>query len=302
MKLDEENKSFMFKNRKCNLIVDFYDNSKCLKVSMEDVNTKEMTEITMSGVELFIPQPPTPDCVIVNNKENKELIEKLLELKILDYCNTIFAKFNMNKLYEYDKQGTMKFLDYHTVRIEYEENKGNTIDEVKSNIEKDVKKVLKDKSNKKILSEKYNFNNAYPICYLINTNNPKESFAICADEKREDALLLKPYIKNKSLKFRIIDYYNFNFDDHFFNYVQNGYEISKVSMQAHYAIWSQIEEWYPYDIENKKGMQKYLKYCKDNNITKEKIDKACGTSMTIDIMKYYQLERKNKKKNRDLSL
>ena len=46
-------------------------------------------------------------------------------------------------------------------------------------------------------------------------------------------------------------------------------------------------------------MQKYLKYFKDNNITKERIDKACGTKMTDNIMKYYQPDKKNKRKNRD---
>lgn len=69
-------------------------------------------------------------------------------------------------------------------------------------------------------------------------------------------------------------------------------------MQAHYAIWIQVEEWYPHDINYKKGMQKYLKYCKQNNITKEKIDKKCGTELTDNIMKYYLLDRKKKDKER----
>lgn len=164
----EENKSFMFKNKRWYLKVDFYEDTKCLKVCMKDENAIEIKEITMSGVELVFPPIPTPDCVIVNSEKDKELIEKLLNLGILDYCNTIFAKFNMNKLYEYDKQGTMKFLDYHTTKVEYEEDKGSSINEVKNNIEKEVKELLEDKVNKEILSEKYNFNNAYPVCYLIN--------------------------------------------------------------------------------------------------------------------------------------
>lgn len=183
--------------------------------------------------------------------------------------------------------------------MKIEENKVNTVDEVRNSIEKEVKKILKDSTIKKMLSENFHFNNAYPVCYLINTNRPQESFAICADERQEDALLVKPYIKTKSLKFQHIDYYDFNFDDYFFKFVQNGHEIGKVSMQAHYAIWSQVEAWYPYDIRYKEGMQKYLKYCKANNITKERIDKACGTKMTDNIMKYYQPDKKNKRKNRD---
>lgn len=290
--MNEENKFFILNNRKFYLKVDVYEDTKSLKVSIQDEKTEEIKEITMSGIELVIPPAPTPDCVIVNSKENKEIIERMLKLKILDYCNTIFAKFNMNKLYEYDRQGTMKFLEFHATKIEYEENKATTIDDVKKHIEKDVKKVLRD--NRKILNEKFDFNNAYPVCYLINTNNPKDSFVICADEKQEDALFVKPYIRNKSIQFEKIDYYNFNFDDYFFKYLQNGYEAGKISMQAHYAIWSQVEEWYPYDINYKKGMQKYLKYCKDNFITKEKIDKSCGTEMPANIMKYYKLNKRER--------
>ena len=109
--------------------------------------------------------------------------------------------------------------------MKIEENKANTVDGVRNSIEKDVKKILKDSTIKKMLSENFHFNNAYPVCYLINTNRPQESFAICADERQEDALLVKPYIKTKSLKFQHIDYYNFNFDDYFFKFVQNGHEI-----------------------------------------------------------------------------
>lgn len=186
----------------------------------------------------------------------------------------------------------------NSLRGMYEENKGTTINKVRNNIENEIKKILKDTTNKKFLSKEYDFNNAYPICYLINTRKPSDSFAICLDEKQEDALLVKPYIKNKSLKFDFIDYYTFNFDDYFFRYLQNGHQIYKVNIQAHYAIWSQVGEWYPNDIKYKDGMKRYLKYCKDNNITKSKIDRECGTKMTANIMRYYQRERKKIDKER----
>ena len=40
--------------------------------------------------------------------------------------------------------------------------------------------------------------------------------------------------------------------------------------------------------KTKKGTQLYLKYCKQNNITKEKIDKENGFNDTPNVMKYYE--------------
>ncbi|UKI57350.1 MAG: hypothetical protein L6V81_08410 [Clostridium sp.] len=37
---------------------------------------------------------------------------------------------------------------------------------------------------------------------------------------------------------------------------------------VHYSIWNSINELYPNDIEYKNGVQEYLQYCKEKNITK----------------------------------
>ena len=71
-----------------------------------------------------------------------------------------------------------------------------------------------------------------------------------------------------------------------------------MSMEAHYGLWQEIDRYYPEDIKNKKGVQMYLKYCKENNITKELIDKAINNDKTPDIMKFYDQKIKNKNKER----
>lgn len=88
-----------------------------------------------------------------------------------------------------------------------------------------------------------------------------------------------------------IDYYEiiealFNNDD-FFGRLEDGYHIEYISMDSNYGLWNVIDELYPTDINNKLGVQKYLQYCKNNNITKEIIDDAIKGE-TPDIMHYYQ--------------
>lgn len=41
-----------------------------------------------------------------------------------------------------------------------------------------------------------------------------------------------------------------------------------MSDECHYGVWQTIDEWYPEEFDNIDGVQKYLKYCKDNGITK----------------------------------
>lgn len=74
--------------------------------------------------------------------------------------------------------------------------------------------------------------------------------------------------------------------------MQNGYEIGFITNDVNYGLWSTIDEFYPEDIENIKGVQKYLKYCVDNNITKEKLSKLMNNDVP-DIMKFYQKQNDN---------
>ena len=51
---------------------------------------------------------------------------------------------------------------------------------------------------------------------------------------------------------------DFNFDEYFFKRIGE-YEIAFVSDKIHYEIWKVIDELYPKDIDNKMGVQQYLK-------------------------------------------
>ena len=64
-------------------------------------------------------------------------------------------------------------------------------------------------------------------------------------------------------------------------------EIIYATVDFNYSVWNYINEYYSDDINNKYGMNKYLKYCKENNITKELIEKEVKTEVS-DVMKYYK--------------
>lgn len=97
---------------------------------------------------------------------------------------------------------------------------------------------------------------------------------------------------NFNIKESSIDYYEiiealFSEDNDFFGRLEDGYHIEYISMDTNYGLWNVIDELYPTDINNKLGVQKYLQYCKNNNITKDTIDEAIKGE-TPDIMHYYQ--------------
>ena len=62
----------------------------------------------------------------------------------------------------------------------------------------------------------------------------------------------------------------FNFDSDLFEHLEQGYGLAGMSLEAHCAVWSEIEEYHDNNgINHPKGMQQYLYYCKRNRVTAE---------------------------------
>lgn len=296
-KLNSMNKKLEFQNKVYELKVGTYEDGKFLKVSIIDKDTKQEKEITMSGVEIVEPPAPTPDCVLINSEENKELINKLLELKVLVYSNTIFAKFNMSELYNYDRIGTMDFLKLYAKIIEYEEDKGNSLEEVKSKIKEEATQLVQDEKVKDYLYDKFYISDLDSEIYtLINEKSPKDSLVLMYDNDGRFCFV-RPYLKDFDHKLRLVQEWQFNHEEHLFSYLENGYKLHNSNdLVVHYNIWTSIDEWYP-DIDNKKGLMEYFRYCKENNITKEKIENEVKSEVP-DIMKIYNKERMKKNQER----
>ena len=150
-----------------------------------------------------------------------------------------------------------------------------------------IKKVLKEIDNILQNNEEYI---GMKICYILqDKKDKKELFAVAMkdDEILEITLPSKEVDPSAD--------WAYNIDDDIFGRLQDGDEIIFMSILTHGGIWETINNWYPDDVENKKGMQEYLKYCKRNGITKAFIDKKTGWNDIPDIMKYYK-NLKNKER------
>lgn len=62
-----------------------------------------------------------------------------------------------------------------------------------------------------------------------------------------------------------------------------------ITPEMHYNIWNSLNELYPEELNNLDGVQKYLQYCKDNNITKQYIEEQMNMEVP-DVMQYLGME------------
>lgn len=139
-------------------------------------------------------------------------------------------------------------------------------------------------------SENYN---EYKVEYIL-IDNEKLSNSFVIATKYDEMIQINPY----DMYVRDIADWAYNFDEDIFKELERKKEISYMSMEMHYNIWNFLEEYYPEEIECIKGTQLYLKYCKDNNITKERIDKENNFNDTPNAMKYYEKIRMKDKEAR----
>lgn len=124
------------------------------------------------------------------------------------------------------------------------------------------------------------------IDYILFDPRNNDTYVLASDGY-DEAIEFTPYSKKEGIDYIQVPEWNFNFDYYIYNYLEEGLKIGYMTDEVHYSIWNSIYELYPKDIEYKDGVQEYLQYCKDNNITKEYLDKSTKLD-TPDIMQYYK--------------
>ncbi len=130
----------------------------------------------------------------------------------------------------------------------------------------------------------------YELSYILIDKDDKEETTAIAYNADEIA-----QIDLKTNEITPVADWAYNIDEDVFGELEENKEIGYMSLDCHYGVWSVIEAYYPEDIEYKKGMQDYLKYCKENGITKEKLEKEVNYEGE-DAMQHYK--EKNKSKER----
>lgn len=233
------------------------------------------------------------------NKNEKDRLEKMglycYDLRESDMGDEVA---NIEKNVFINKVGNM----ITNEKIEFEKNpndfvnyfdfcmKNEQVDKIEDLLVRnklDIEKILNE--TKELLKNSEDYKDM-EICYILeDTKDMKESFIIAMEGN--DIIQINAITKEVS---DVADW-AYNIDDDIFAMLESDKKISYMSMNMHYGIWQTIEQWYPEDLEHKKGMQKYLKYCKDNKITKDVIEKETELDKLPDAMKYYKKE-KNKER------
>ena len=121
------------------------------------------------------------------------------------------------------------------------------------------------------------------ILYNLKTN---ETNTLISDEYGENAIEFTPVSKNTLEGYDYVAEWDYNYDYYLFNLLEADWEIGYMDINVHYGIWESINDLYPNDYDCVNGVYNYLKYCKENNITKEKICNETGFEPK-DIMHFY---------------
>ena len=146
------------------------------------------------------------------------------------------------------------------------------------------------------------------IDYILYDKETQETNILASDSYGEEAIEFTPQTKDSKEGYWNVPEWDYNFDYYIYNLLEENWEIGYISSEVHYSIWNSIYELYPRDIDYKEGIQKYLRYCKENNITKEYLDKEMESVIlnanTPDIMEYLDDlgfdENFNQNKNKEM--
>ena len=168
--------------------------------------------------------------------------------------------------------------DLHSYCLKWAISKGLTKD-----VEFDTKAVLE--ATKDILKGHHEHRIKEVDCIFENKLEITDSYAVATDY--DEVVIVNPFTGEITPSAE----WQFNADEDIFGNLETN-NLAYVSMKAHHGIWSYIEDVKPEEIQNKEGMQKYLKFCKDNNITKESIEEATHLTTLSDVMKYYKPHEK----------
>lgn len=155
----------------------------------------------------------------------------------------------------------------------------------------DNTKKIKDEVEK-IISEKEEYKH-YKVEYiLIDTEDSKRTKALASNY--EEMIEINPH----SQEIRTVLDWDYNIDEYIFEELEGNKKIGYMSIEWHYGMWNAIKEAMDEKIiEYKNGLQEYLKYCKENGITKEKIEKEVKLEKISDVMKYYKEDKLIKNKS-----
>lgn len=153
-------------------------------------------------------------------------------------------------------------------------------------VDKRTEKYLLDKINKLNNSNVFDDMKIEYVLYNKQNNEFKVLISDGYESSYEDRI---DVFSNKIINEMYVPEWDFNFDYYIFKDLEDkNNRLLYVSPNTHYGLWNSLHELYPDDIDSKNGVQRYLKFCKQNHITKEKIEKYWHyNKLPEDCMKFY---------------
>jgi len=126
----------------------------------------------------------------------------------------------------------------------------------------------------------------YEVDYILF--NPNTKNIIMSASGKEDSSLEIILSENDKGNFECkqVSDWEFSIHEYIFSYLDNGYEIAEIKMPVHLTAWQALLDKYSENYYDN-GVQKYLQYCKDNEITKEKVETVSDEKIE-DIMFLYK--------------
>lgn len=123
--------------------------------------------------------------------------------------------------------------------------------------------------------------------YILVSNNddqPKKYKIIAFDKENEENICCLE-LQGENTNFYHVPEWDFNIEDYLLYDLENGYDMGFAPLEQHYGLWCSIDQWKD-EIEHTDGLQSYLKYCKQNDITPKTIGHL-GLNK-VDITNLYQ--------------
>ena len=124
----------------------------------------------------------------------------------------------------------------------------------------------------------------YKIDYLLVKGGGASPEDVIAYASFEDNLVrFHPLRENDQPFANYSDF--FNGDSDLFEPLEQSFSLACMSLEAHASAWYELEALQG-EIEHQAGMQKYLHYCKQHGITKERLARETGYD-GMDVMTLY---------------
>lgn len=131
------------------------------------------------------------------------------------------------------------------------------------------------------LMREKNYTNCKIEYILINRYNSKDAIAVM---RKTDFGLYQVSLKDREIM--KLEEWFYNIDEDIFDYLEKEYELGFMTLEFHNYIWNEVERVGVEEYEHQMGFQKYLKFCKNNGVSKKRIRKESDINV-MNIMQYY---------------